>query len=102
MAYTRGVCVLAWYCILLCPTLGTAEDPLAGLTVLALAPGEGHAVVQGSDGTLYLVRLGDQLQGTSATLVQVLPDKLVLEEHSASAGYGPVKLLVWLCDYSPT
>src|SRR5437773_8664148 len=101
MAYTRGGCVLAWCCILLCPMLGMAEDALARLTVLALAPVEGHAVVQGPDGTLHLVRLGDQLQGTSATLVQVLPDKLVLEERSTDAGHGPVKLLVWLYKAMP-
>jgi len=95
-AYTSRVWVLAYCFTLLCPVLGQAEDPLAKLLVLALAPLEGRAVVQGPDGTMALVRPGDQLQGSSATLVQVLPDKLVLEEHSTSAGQAPVKRLVWL------
>lgn len=82
--------------LLLCPILGQAEDPLAQVLVLALAPLQGQAVVQGPGGTMSLVRLGEQLQGTGATLVQVLPDKLVLEEHSASAGQAPGKRLVWL------
>jgi hypothetical protein len=96
MAYTKTRCVLAWAFILLYPGLGKAEDPLARLTVLALAPVAGQAVVQGPDGSLHLVRLDDQLQGTNATLVQVLPDKLVLEERSPGTGQGPVQRLVWL------
>jgi hypothetical protein len=96
MAYTKMRCVLTWVFILLCPSLSNAEDPLARLTVLALAPVAGQAVVQGPDGTLHLVRLGDQLQGTSATLVQVLLDKLVLEERSPGTGQRPVQRLVWL------
>jgi hypothetical protein len=96
MAYTKIRCVLAWAFILLYPGLGKAEDPLARLTVLALAPMAGQAVVQGPDGSLHLVRLDDQIQGTNATLVQVLPDKLVLEERSPGTGQGPVQRLVWL------
>ncbi len=96
MAYTKMRCVLAWAFLLLSPGLGQAEDALARLTVLALAPVAGQAVVQGPDGSLQLVRLDDQLPGTSATLVQVLPDKLVLEERSPGTGQGPVQRLVWL------
>ena len=96
MAYTKKWCVLAWAFILLYPGLGKAEEPLARLTVLALAPVTGQAVVQGPDGSLHLVRLGDQLQGTNAMLVQVLPDKLVLEERSPGTGQGPAQRLVWL------
>src|SRR5262245_7612229 len=96
MIDTKTRCVLAWIFILLYPSMGKAEDPLARLTVLALAPVAGQAVVQGPDGSLHLVRLDDQLQGTNATLVQVLPDKLVLEERSPGTGRGPVQRLVWL------
>jgi hypothetical protein len=96
MAYTKTRCVLAWAFILLSPGPGKAEDALARLTVLALAPVAGQAVVQGPDGSLQLVRLDDQLQGTSATLIQVLPDKLVLEERSPGTGQGPAQRLVWL------
>jgi hypothetical protein len=88
--------MLAWALILLYPGPAQAEDPLARLTVLALAPVAGQAVVQGADGSLHLVRLDDQLQGTNATLVQVLPDKLVLEERSPGTGQGPGPGLVWL------
>lgn len=93
--------ILAWAFILLYPGPGQAEDPLARLTVLALAPVAGQAVVQGPDGSLHLVRLDDQLQGTNATLVQVLPDKLVLEERSPGTGQGPVQHLVWLYKAAP-
>lgn len=96
MEFTKTCCMLAWAFILLYPGPGQAEDPLARLTVLALAPAAGQAVVQGPDGSLHLVRLEDQLQGTNATLVQVLPDKLVLEERSPGTGQGPVQRLVWL------
>jgi hypothetical protein len=96
MAYTKMRCALAWAFLLLSPGLGQAEDVLARLTVLALAPLAGQAVVQGPDGSLQLVRLDDQLPGTSATLIQVLPDKLVLEERSPGTGQGPVQRLVWL------
>ena len=63
MAYTKTRCVLAWAFLLLYPGLGKAEDALARLTVLALAPVAGQAVVQGPDGSLHLVRLDDQLPG---------------------------------------
>jgi hypothetical protein len=96
MVYTKMWCVLACYLLLLCPSLGRIEAPLAKLTVLALAPVEGQAEVQGRDGTPYLMHLNDQSQGTSTTLVQALPDKLRLEERSTGAGQGPVKRLVWL------
>jgi hypothetical protein len=88
--------MLACAIILVYPGLGQAEDPLARLTVLALVPVAGQAVVQGPDGSLRLVRLDDQLQGTNATLIQVLPDKLVLEERSPGTGQGSVQRLVWL------
>ena len=91
MAYTKTRCVLAWAFLLFSPGLGKAEDALARLAVLALAPVAGQAVVQGPDGSLQLVRLDDQLQGTNATLVQVLPDKLVLEERSPGTGQGPAQ-----------
>jgi hypothetical protein len=96
MAAVRGVWVLTCYVVLLYPVWCQAEDILAQLLVLALAPLEGQAVVQGPGGTMSLVRAGDQIQGTSATLVQVLADKLVLEERSTSAGQAPVPHLVWL------
>jgi hypothetical protein len=96
MLDTKTRCVLAWIFVLLYPGLGKAEDLLARLTVLALEPVAGQAVVQGPDGSLHLVRLDDQLQGTNATLVQVLSDKLVLEERSPGTGQGPVQRLVWL------
>ena len=58
-------------------------------------------MVQGPDGSLHLVRLDDQIQGTSATLVQVLPDKLVLRGAQPWHGHGPVQRLVWLYKAAP-
>src|SRR5262245_58099174 len=96
MIDTKTRCALAWIFILLYPSMGKAEDPLARLTVLALAPVAGQAVIQGPDGSLRLACLDHQLQGSNATVVQVLPDKLVLEERSPGTGQGPVQHLVWL------
>jgi hypothetical protein len=68
-------------CTLLSPCLAAAASlPYTDLAVLVLAPLEGRAVVQGADGELHLLAVGDALPGAAAKVVRILPDRLVLEE----------------------
>lgn len=79
----------------LLPTASTAETPLEQLRVVALAPLEARAVVQSPDGALHVIGRGDALPGTSATVLQVLPDKLVVEEQTGGIPERG-KQLAWL------
>jgi hypothetical protein len=74
---------------------GRAEPPLEQVRVLALAPAEGRAVVQWPDNTMQVVQIGERFQGTVATLRQVLPDRLVVEESPPHADLGGTAVL-WL------
>ncbi len=82
---------------------GRGESPAAGppaadsvrlpsLEVLALAPVEGRAVVQLADERLRVVSAGDLLPA-AVRVVEVLPDRLVLEQ--AVAGADPRRLWVY-------
>lgn len=82
-------------CILLLPCLAAAASlPYADFAVLVLAPVEGRAVVQGVDGELHLLAVGDALPGAAAKVVRILPDRLVLEE--AVAEKPSVRRTIWL------
>src|SRR5688500_2952063 len=77
------------------PRPSTAEMSLENLSVLALAPLEERAVVKSPDGALHVIRHGDPLPGTSAKVLQVLPDKLVVEKRNGSkSGSGTHQ--VWI------
>jgi hypothetical protein len=82
--------------LLLFPISGHAEPALETLTVLALSANDARAVLRWPDGSLHLVQRGEQLPGTTATVVQVLPDKLLLEERITPPGQAPVQHQVWL------
>ncbi|MDX1430941.1 MAG: type II secretion system protein N [Gammaproteobacteria bacterium] len=73
----------------------SASD-LSRFSVLALGPLDGRAVVKSPGGKLEVLRLGDRLEGTQATLVQVLPDRAVLEDVLVVADRAPVRELVWM------
>ena len=73
---------------------------LENLTIMAVGPMDGRAVVKGADGKLKVLKLGDTLPGTSAKLTQVLADKLVVEETVGKKGQPPVKQTVWI--YKPS
>ena len=73
---------------------------LENLTIMAVGPMDGRAVVKAADGKLKVLKLGDTLPGTSAKLTQVLADKLVVEETVGKKGQPPVKQTVWI--YKPS
>lgn len=68
------------------------EPALDMLVPMALSPAEGIAVVRYPDRRMRTMRVGEEMGATRARLRQVLPDRLVLEEHSGSGG----KQTVWL------
>jgi hypothetical protein len=72
--------------LLAAPVGSEAESSWSRLRVIALAPLDGQAVVQLPRGTLHLVRQGEFIPGTDATVVQVLPDRLVVSHHTAASG----------------
>lgn len=65
---------------------GAAEEVLSDIDVLSLAAVDGRAVIRTPSGERKLVRVGERLPGTRATLRQVLEDRLVLEELSEETG----------------
>ena len=66
------------------------------VSVMALGPLDGRAVIRGADGKLTVLKLGDIISGTNARVIQVLPDRLVLEDRIAKADSEPVLETVWL------
>lgn len=73
-----------------------AAGNLEAVTVLALGPMDGRAVVKLPDGKMQVLTLGDTVSGTGAVVMQVLPDKLVVEETIEKAGEPPIKQTVWI------
>jgi hypothetical protein len=70
-----------------------AETVYENVVVLVLAPVDGRAVVQDHDGELHLLVVGDALPETAATVVQILGDRLVVEEPAD--GPAPARR-VWI------
>ena len=83
-----------------CPIVSTAETPLERLRIMALAPYEERAVVQTPEGDLHVVQHGDLLPGTAARVLQILPDKLVVEEPTGSTPERG-KHLTWIYKRPP-
>ncbi|MGE3540695.1 MAG: hypothetical protein AB7N91_25055 [Candidatus Tectimicrobiota bacterium] len=87
---------VVWGVLLALAGLSWSAEPLAGLRVLALAPAAGQAVVRWPDGRLLLVRVGDVMGASGARLLQVLPDRLVLDEVHSEGAALPTPQQVWL------
>lgn len=73
-----------------------AVTQLEDLTVMALGPLDGRAVVKLPDGKMQVLKLGDTIPDTKATVQQVLTDKLVVEETIEKEGKPKVKQTVWI------
>ena len=69
---------------------------LEQLTVMALGPLDGRAVVKLPNGKMKVLKIGETIPGTQATVQQVLSDKLVVEEIIKKKGSPPVKQTVWI------
>lgn len=80
------------------------ESPLRQVALLALAAAEQQAVLRLPDGNLVLVKPGDAVPGTEATVVEIQAGRLILEERlpravravwmepaAASGGAGPIR-----------
>ncbi len=79
------------------PPAPSFEARLAEVAVLAAAPSEGVAVVRLGAGAPALVRAGEELPGVAAKLLEVLPDRLVLELSAPAGSTGPgARLRAWL------
>jgi hypothetical protein len=72
---------------------------LESITVMAVGPSDGRAVVTLPDGKMQVLKIGDTVPGTQAIVMQVLPDKLVVEETIEKSDNAPVKQMVWI--YKP-
>lgn len=72
---------------------------LESITVVALGPVDGRAVIRHADGQMQVVKLGDEIAGTQAVVHQVLTDKLVLEQTVEGLGASRTRQTVWI--YKP-
>jgi hypothetical protein len=88
--------VMACACSLLMAMPSEAGGALERLTVVALAPMAGRAVIKLPDGEMQVVQPGDQLPGDAVTVVQVLTDKLVVEERLIPGRTLAFKRLAWV------
>lgn len=88
------LCVLA-AALWLLPALACSAAGLDGVAVMALSPADESTVVKLENGQMKVLKAGAAIEGMGVTLVQVLPDKLVLEEVSEENG-NKTKTTVWL------
>ena len=77
---------------------GQNPDELEELAVRALNPVDGLAVLQGPEGDLQTVRVGDTLRNGYGRVVNVLEDRLVVETLAATEG----KRTLWLFKADPS
>ena len=72
---------------------GSAFD---GMTVMALGPVDGRAVLKLPSGKMKVLKVGDVVPGTNATVQQVLPDRLVVVDRIERAGEPTINQSVWI------
>ncbi|HEX5057248.1 MAG TPA: hypothetical protein VFX02_12230 [Gammaproteobacteria bacterium] len=83
--------------LLLGSQVAIAGETLQDITVLALSAPDGRAVVRLPDDKMQVLKPGDAVDGTQAKVLQVLADKLVLEETVADEKSGEKRReTVWL------
>lgn len=75
--------------------IASSAASLEDVTVMALGPVDGRAVVKTPDGKMQVLKLGDTVPGTQAVVTQVLTDKLVVEETLEKGGQTS-KQTVWI------
>lgn len=93
--FTNTVKALGLVCLLV-SSLAHADARLEDFSVMASGPLDGRAVVKSADGKMTVLKVGDKLPGTEATLIQVLADKLVVEEMVGKPGKPKVQQTAWL------
>lgn len=81
MKGSKWVFLLNVLIIFFCTSLSAEEiDELDSVTVLELRAVDGYAVVQSTDGKRVKIKKGDAIPGTNAGVVEILPDKMVIED----------------------
>lgn len=94
MKHIAILMVVAVITLLSVATVSSAAS-LEDVTVMALGPVDGRAVVKTSDGKMQVLKLGDTVPGTQAVVTQVLTDKLVVEEAQERGGQTS-KQTIWI------
>lgn len=74
------------FALLVAAVWAESAQVLSRLAVIALAPLDRQAVVKLPGGTMHLVRQGERIPETGATVVQVLPDRLVVAHRTPASG----------------
>ena len=72
--------------LLAAPVESESEHALSRLAVIALAPLDGQAVVRLPRGVVHIVRQGERIPETDATVIQVLPDRLMVSHRTSTSG----------------
>ncbi len=75
-----------------------SQAGLDDITVMALGPVDGRAVIKTADGKMQVLKVGDKVQGTKAIVKQVLTDRLVVTDLVDSK--PPIEQDVWI--YKPS
>lgn len=74
--------------------------PLDELTVMALGPLDGRAVIKTGDEKMHVLKIGDAIPGTQAIIQQVLTDKVVVEETVENKDASAKRQAIWI--FKPT
>ena len=88
--------LVAWAVATAEPVFAAETVPLDDLTVMALGALDGRAVVKTADGKMHVLKVGDAIPGTNATITQMHIDKLVAEEKVTAEGAQPALKDWWL------
>ncbi len=73
---------------------GAVQAGVDDLTVMALGPLDGRAVVKTADGKMLVLKTGDAVPDSRAIVKQILTNRLVVEE--TIAGSPPRQQTVWI------
>ncbi len=75
-----------------------AHASVDDITVIALGALEGRAVVKTTDGKMKILKVGDEIPGSTATVKQILNDHLVVAEIIKQKN-RKVEQMIWI--YKP-
>lgn len=78
------------------PLSAYAVDTLNNISVMALGPLDGRAVVQLPNGSMQILKAGDAIIDTDIKVLQVLSDRLVLQDTVKGKDGDMIKQMVWV------
>ena len=93
-----GLRIAVFSLLLAFPAQAAQDSKLEEVVLLSLSSVDAKAVVRLPTGELQILEVGGPIPGTAAVVEEVLPDRLVLEEHlAANSSEEPgEKRTVWL------